>query len=150
LGGGYASDYATSSFVKNSLITSAKELAQQTDMKPPSPVQVLMLSLLAMTAPPVLLVLFRRNIRPASNNPNREKVEASEAAQAQTDYKNTTEYQEGRDQFKTHPNGAYMYGLGGREDYVSANIADAYPSPEIQKLIDEGVQPSKIKKIIYG
>jgi hypothetical protein len=150
LGGGYASDYATSSFVKNSLISSAKELAQQKEMGAPSPMQMFMMSLIAMTAPPIMLVLFRRNIRPALNNPTREKVEASEEAQAQTDYKNTVEYKEGRDQFKVHPNGAYMYGLGGREDYVSANIADAYPSPEVQKLIDENLKPAKIKKIIYG
>jgi hypothetical protein len=149
-GGGYASDYATSSFVKNSLISSAKELAQQKEMGAPSPMQMFMMSLIAMTAPPIMLVLFRRNIRPALNNPTREKVEASEEAQAQTDYKNTVEYKEGRDQFKVHPNGAYMYGLGGREDYVSANIADAYPSPEVQKLIDENLKPAKIKKIIYG
>jgi hypothetical protein len=103
-----------------------------------------------MTAPPIMLVLFRRNIRPALNNPTREKVEASGEAQAQTDYKNTVEYKEGRDQFKVHPNGSYMYGLEGRDDYVSANIADAYPSPEVQKLIDEKIKPAKIKKIIYG
>lgn len=150
LGGGYASDYATSSFVKKSLITSAKELANQKDLKPPSPMQVFLMSLAAMTAPPILLVLFRRNIKPAPQNVNKEKVEAGDIPEAVTDYTNTTEYKEGRDQFKVHSNGAYMYGLGGREDYISAGVADCFPSPEVQKLINEGKTSKEIKKIIYG
>jgi hypothetical protein len=149
-GGGFASDYATSSFVKNSLITSAKELASQKDMKPPSPMQMFLMSLGAMTAPPVMLILFRKYIKPAPTNLNREKAEASDQPEAQTDYKNIIEYEQGRDQFKVHASGAYMYGLGGREDYVSATIADAYPSAEVQKLLDEGKNSAEIKKVIYG
>ncbi|WP_052596074.1 hypothetical protein [Aureispira sp. CCB-QB1] len=149
-GGGYASDYATNSFVKKSLITSAKELANQKDLKPPSPMQVFLMSLAAMTAPPILLVLFRRHIKPAPQNVNREKAEADDIPEAVTDYTNTAEYQEGRKQFKVHPSGAYMYGLGGRNDYKSAGVADCYPSPEVQKLINEGKTSSEIKKIIYG
>ena len=148
LGGGYASDYATSSFVKNSLVTSFKELAQQKEMAAPSPMQVFLMSLGAMTAPSILLVLFRRNIRPVADHSNREKVEASNEPEAKTDYTNTIEYQEGRKKFKVHAKGAYMHCFKG--EYVNANIADSYPSPEVQKLIKDGVKPSEIKKIIYG
>lgn len=150
LGGGYASDYATKPFIKKMFLDSTKELLKQKEIGPPSPLQAFLFSLAAMTAPPILMVLFRRNIKPAANNPNRQKVEASEEAQAKTDYTNTVEYQEERDQFKVHASGAYMYGLGGREDYVSAQVADAYPSSEVQKLIDEGKTSAEIKKIIYG
>lgn len=149
LGGGYASDYAAKKQVKEMFLESTRELLKEKEIGPPSPMQAFLMALAAMTVPSVLLVGYRRYTKPdLSNQPIREKVAASAAPEDQIQYKDTIEYKEGRTRFKIHSSGAYQYDLDG--EYVSADVSDAYPSAEVQKLLDEGKTSSEIKKIIYG
>lgn len=148
LGGGYASDYAAKDPIKEMFLESTRLLLKEKSVAAPTPMQAFLAALAAMTLPSIVMVSFRRYTQTHTTSRLRAKAEPSDIPQAQTDYTNTIEYQEGRTKFKVHRSGAYQYDLDG--EYVSADISDAYPSPEIQKLLDEGKKSSEIKKIIYG
>lgn len=64
-------------------------------------------------------------------------------------YKNTKEYKDGRKAFSIHKTkGCYNRLPDGT--FCQIDLAKDYPSPEIQKLIDEGLSNQEIRDIIYA
>ncbi|BDS12755.1 hypothetical protein [Aureispira anguillae] len=149
IGGGQKSEYAADKKVKKMFFEATQELLKSKELKAPTPTQAFLLALAMMIGPSLGLAAFRKYTQPdLENRVLPEKAAASTVPQAQTDYRSTKEYQKGRTRFKVHANGSYLYNTEG--EYTEVKYAEDYPSPEVQKLIDEGKKSSEIKNIIYA
>lgn len=155
IGGGQKHEYKADKKIKKAFFEATEELLKTTEIKPPTPMQVFLMALAAMTLPSLGLAGYRRFLAPKMEEvieevPQQNQVEhtASQAPSDQVGYAHTKEVKEGRTRFKVFSNGKYQHDEKG--DYIG--IEDSYetPSPEIQKLIDEGLSSAEIKATVYG
>ena len=149
IGGGHVSEYAADNGIKDAFFEATLELAKHKEFKAPTPTQAFIVALLAMIIPSLGLAGFRKFTKKVESFEPPQKQAASDLPQAKTDYTSTKEYQAGRKKFKIFAsNGAYQY--DNKDAYVAIKYANDYPSPEIQKLLDENKSSSEIKNILYG
>ena len=168
LGGQHIAEYVADDEMKGLLLECIKEYLATREVSELTPFGALMAALAMWTLPPLGVALFDRfqlkketqtaNKQKTSKNLNgaATKIEATEVieeeelqGEAQTDYSQLKEYQEKRRLFELNTGGKYRKTANGT--YISAKIADEYPSPQIKKWIDEGKKAREIKKLLgYG
>lgn len=155
IGGGHKHEYKADKHIKKTFFEATEELLKTTEIKPPTPMQVFLMALAAMTLPSLGLAGYRKFLAPKMEEVKDEIPQSnpsdSAAQQAPSDkvgYAHTKEVKEGRTRFSVFANGMYQY--DSSKNYIGVDDAYETPSPEIQKLIDEGRTSAQIKETVYG
>lgn len=173
LGGQHMAEYVADDEMKEILIECIKEYLATKEVSELSPFGALMAALAMWTLPPLGIALMDRfqlkketkkeikaaNKKKTSKNLNEAitEIEATEVieeeapqGEAQTDYSHLKEFQEKRKSFSVNADGKYNRVPNGKT-YIKVEIADEYPSPEIQEWLDEGKKDREIRKLLgYG
>ncbi|MBL4861454.1 MAG: hypothetical protein JKY09_00340 [Crocinitomicaceae bacterium] len=169
LGGQHMAEYVADDEMKEILIECIEEYLATKEVSELTPFGALMAALAMWTLPPLGIALMDRfqlkkeakkeikkaNKPKTSKNLNEaiteiESTEVVEDEEAQTDYSHLKEHQEKRKSFSVNANGKYNRVPNGKT-YIKVEIADEYPSPEIQEWLDEGKRDREIRKLLgYG
>ncbi len=155
-GGGHPNEYKTHAGLKQQIVIAGIEVLKHKKIKAPTPTQTLIGLLLAMVVPPLIKAGYKKYMLPPAPTAAPTVVPSprpqEEAENTEVNYQNCHEFQENRQFFKVQSsNGSYQTQLvDGKWQYVKVNETIQMPSPEIQKLIDEGLSSKQIKNIIYG
>lgn len=166
LGGQHIAEYVADDEMKEILIECIKEYLATKEVSELSPFGALMAALAMWTLPPLGVALLDRfqlkkeekeaNKKKTSKSLNQAATEITEVeedqeaeGEAKTDYSHLKEVQEGRKMFTLNAEGKYNRTAKGT--YVKVDLANEYPSPEVQELIDQGHKDREIKRILgYG
>lgn len=165
ISGLHLAEYVADDETKELLLECIKEYLATKEVEELTPFGALMLALSMWTLPPLGVALldrfqlkkedrpsFKRKTSTKLNKPSNEATEEEDEeaeGEAITDYSHLKEVQEQRKIFKTHSNGNYQRTKNGT--YISVDLADEAPSPEVQELIDQGKKDREIRKILgYG
>lgn len=163
LGGQHMAEYVADDEMKEILIECIKEYLATKEVSELSPSGALIAALAMWTLPPLGVALLDRfqlkkeekkkiSNKVAEESETADLVEVEEEAQgeAKTDYSHLKEFQERRKVFSVNADGKYNRVPNGKT-YIKVDIADEYPSPEIQEWLDEGKKDREIRKLLdYG
>lgn len=172
LGGQHMAEYVADDEMKEILMECIKEYLATKEVAELSPFGALMAALAMWTLPPLGVALLDRfqlkkeekaakKTKPSKKiNEARTESETAESTEtgteeeaqgeAQTDYAELKEYQDKRKVFSVNADGKYNRVPNGKT-YIKVEIADEYPSPEIQEWLDEGKKDREIRKLLnYG
>lgn len=169
LGGQHMAEYVADDEMKEILIECIKEYLATKEVSELSPFGALMAALAMWTLPPLGIALLDRfQLKKEAKTANKQKtsknlneaateIEATEVTEeeepqgeAKTDYSHLKEYKETRKVFSVNADGKYNRVPNGKT-YIKVEIADEYPSPEIQEWLDEGKKDREIRKLLdYG
>jgi hypothetical protein len=170
LGGQHMAEYVADDEMKEILMECIKEYLATKEVAELSPFGALMAALAMWTLPPLGVALLDRfqlkkeekaakktkpskKINEAATETAESGIEEEEEeaqGEAQTDYAELKEYQDKRKVFSVNADGKYNRVPNGKT-YIKVEIADEYPSPEIQEWLDEGKKDREIRKLLnYG
>ncbi|WP_052595742.1 hypothetical protein [Aureispira sp. CCB-QB1] len=166
LSGQHMAEYVADDEMKAILIDCIKEYLATKEVSELSPFGALMAALAMWTLPPLGIALLDRfqlkkeEKQKTSTNLNQaatetttvEAVEVEDEVQgeAQTDYSHLKEFQEKRKVFSVNADGKYNRVPNGKT-YIKVDIADEFPSPEIQEWLEQGKKDREIRKLLgYG
>jgi hypothetical protein len=165
LGGQHMAEYVADDEMKEILIECIKEYLATKEVSELSPFGAFMAALAMWTLPPLGIALMDRfqlkkeEKKKTSKNLNEAatEIEATEVTEeeepqgeAKTDYSHLKEFQDKRKVFSVNADGKYNRVPNGKT-YIKVDIADEYPSPEIQEWLDEGKKDREIRKLLnYG
>ena len=154
ISGQHMAEYSADDELREALIEAIKEYLATQEFKAPTPFGTLMIALAMWSLPPLGMAFWHKysiQKQEAKKKAKTKPEESSEEIEAepQTDYSHLREYQQQRKIFTLNKNGAYKTKPSGQ--FISNDIANEKPSPEVLELIEQGLDNKQIRSLLnYG